>query len=731
MKGIVSLYEDQADFGFSQIKAVLSDKTTVVLEGDFKGVSNGELIEFSAAFVTGDCDGRPLYEVASFRVVDPENMNELMLFLGGGLFPKLGEARAKHIIEKDGLTPENYAELLPLALEGMRGVSTSDKARILKQLEIHLAALKTDEFLSEHGIRTIGAMLVNEFGSSVLDMIKHNPFVLGTKHDIGFNDCLHLARIMIRETDCSFEFGDIILCALACYVRKFMGGSTWILKEKVLSAVSSYLNTMSDIATPPEGWTIESSLEDAITEGLLVVDDGRMYFPSYYRAEKMIAERLVPLVIQPVKEIPFYPQKKTKLCDEQINAIRTMLSHNFTIMTGGPGTGKTTTVGCVIKPLEDAGFRVGLAAPTGKAAIRLYGSTGRPAMTVHRLLGVGLKDPEDAPIKLYDTIIIDEASMLDTELLCMLVERLEAGSRLILVGDFDQLPSVGPGNVLRDLIESDCIPVCELVENHRQSKVNGGLAKCIDDMRDGVVQDKTLYLGSDMMLVPACGPEAIMEKTIETVKGLSRSRGMREVKVLSPYRREDLDCSCEQLNPMLRDAWGVEGGGSGFLPGDIVMETHNDKAKSLFNGEMGIVLSVDEGSGSARIVFGEKNDRRFYNLSKYELASVILAYAMTVHKSQGSEYRVIVLALVPGSSMLTRRLLYTAISRAQDLLILVGDWSTFVGAVNTFEIRNTTLAERIREAFGLDPVRMPFISHRPAVQLELAFNAENPWSMQE
>lgn len=723
MRGIVCLYEYQADFGYNQIKVVLPNKETVVLEGAFEGVSNGELIEFVPSSVSGDWDGRPIYETPSFKVVDPENLDELVLFLAGGLFPKLGEARVTHLIEKEGITLADYKSVLPYSLDGMRGLSRSDKEKILSRIKTHSAAVETDRFLSEHGIKTIGAKLTAEFGNRVLEMVQRNPFVLGKKFDIEFNDSISLARFMKHEMGCSFDFNDMIQCALVCNVRKYMSGSTWVRMEKILQAVLSYLNMMSDIAAPPEGWTIESSLADTVDEGLLVVDDGHIYFPEYYMAEKLIAQRLVPLVMQTGEEIPFSPTRNQKLCDEQISAINLMLSNHFVIMTGGPGTGKTTTIGGVIGPLESAGFRVGLAAPTGKAAIRLSESTDRIAMTVHRLLGVGRKDDGNAPINLYSAIIIDEASMLDTKLLNMLIEKLDPTSRLVLVGDFDQLPSVGPGNVLRDLIESDCIPVCELIENHRQARKNGGLAKCIDDMRDGVVQDKSIYLGSDMMLVPAFNTVAITAKTIETVKQLSQERGKREIKVLSPFRKERLDCSCEQLNPMLREFWARGDSDSEFRPGDLVMMTRNDKARDLFNGEIGIVISVNDKDETTRIVFG--NEGRCIDLKRNELGSLILAYAMTVHKSQGSEYRVIVLVLVPGSSMMTRRLLYTAISRAQDLLILVGDWSTFVNAVNTFEIRNTTLAERIREAFGLDSARVPFVSRRPSTQLELAFNAEN------
>ena len=721
MRGIVCLYEYQDDFGFEQIKVVLSDNSTIVLEGDFTMINNGELIEFDNPKASGLVDGNPLYEVEGYRVVDPVDMNELSMLLGGGLLPKIGLSRARRIMSNVSFTLENYTDSIVSALNGMRGLSKSDKEAILERLYEHETAVALDSLFQSCGVQTTGAKLAKRFGRDALQTIRQNPFILGTDFAFMFNDCIHLARTIKKETKCSFQFSDMAICALICFIRQRMRGSTWLDKSKVLDVVS-YLELAMDVATPPDGWTIEKTLEDAISENRLVVEEDRIYFREYYMFEVLSAQRLIPLSSYRLTRIPFTPSPK--LCDEQNNAIETMLSNPVVIMTGGPGTGKTTTISGVIRPLEAAGFRVGLAAPTGKAAVRLANATGKVAMTVHRLLGIGLKDPDNAPIKLYDAVIIDEASMLDIELLNKLLASLHPGSRLVFVGDFDQLPSVNPGNVLRDLIESECIPVCELVENHRQSRSNGGLAKCINDIRDGVVQDKSIYCGSDLVLVPACGPDEIKEKTLETVSALSKTRGKREVKVLSPFRRENLKCSCEQLNPLLRPLWGINSDSdSQFHEGDIVMMTRNDKKKALFNGDMGIVLQVNEESGTTRIAFGEHN-RRILDFEESELGTLILAFAMTVHKSQGSEYKVVVLALVPRSLMMTRRLLYTAISRAQDELIIVGDWETFVSAVNTFENRNTSLAERIRLANGLDPVRIPFVSRRPAVQFEMVFNDE-------
>ncbi len=723
IRGIVEYFEDQEDFDFFQIKVKTFDNEVIIIEGNFEGLFDGELIEAEVSGPVGERGDKPVFECSHIRVSNPTTDIELKAFLSGGLFPKIGEKRAETIVSQ-GLCSDNYISYLPNIIEGMRGLSQPNIEAIKSALQVHTLTVKLDDFLADHGLYTSGFRIANKLGIKSLSTICANPFTLGIEFEYSFNECRTLAKSLKAVAPLSVSFNDIALCAVICYMRKAMNGSTWIAKERIVETIERTIPSICDIAMPPEGWTFEKCIQKGINEKRITIENERVYFSETYKLERFCAKKIKDIIISGGhnKDSFFNPAYSSKtLAKEQARAIQGILEEQISIITGGPGTGKTTTIGEACISLEKAGYRVGLAAPTGKAANRLSVASQREAMTIHRLISAGKIDFSNAPVKLFNTIIVDESSMIDLKLLYLFLSRIKPGTKIVFVGDFDQLPSVEAGNIFKDLIESGVIPVFELTENHRLKAMNSSLQMLIDDIRFGVVKEPEDYNDESFKYICVKSPDDAMKEMLETVANLKETKGSRAVKVLSPYFTAKSKYGCEIINPKLKSVWNPENSLTDFTPGDIVMNTSNNKKKGIFNGDMGYVIKADSEEKKIDVIFGENSNRRTISLGEDDMGRIILAYAMTVHKSQGSEYPVIVLVIPHGSKMLNKNLLYTAISRAQEKVIIIGSWIDFQEASSLVDARNTSLAEKIREEMGLDHKRISFEPTKPARQLEFDF----------
>lgn len=733
MRAIIELYEEQEKRGYSQVKGILIDAGNtreIVMRGSFEGVENGIFVEFAddSVVLGHDRHGRTVYDAGIFRVVEPRTSGELELFASGGLLPKIGKGRASAITVGKTTIQELLADVSTFRFPGL---SDADRNEIERRLGDYISLVALDALLDAGKVTAHASQVKEMWGASAAERIRQNPFELGEQFiTVSFAECIRLARNIHEKTGSLYEYSQAARCALVCCSRKDAAtGNTYMEKPVLLSMVRDVIEKIRDIIRPSENQEdLRKSLEDAVSSGLLVVDGDDVFLRSIHDTSQFLAWKLHELQKKPVKAVEYQPSRRIRLCNEQAEAIRTILSNRISILLGGPGTGKTTVITEVSRVLEDAHTgTVGLAAPTGKAADRLNESFGEnKAMTVHRMSGLGLKSDVNAPASSCRVIITDEASMLDERLARKLLEKVRDDVRLVFVGDFDQLTSIGSGFFLKDLADSGCFPVCMLRESHRQKKADGAASRLINDIGKGSVHGFELYdtdMDTDVFLVSPkkADDAAILDEVLNVVRALRTSYGPDKIKILTPYRAGKFGCVA--LNRILQPVMnkGTEkNSDTPFAVRDQVMQIVNDYDNEVFNGEIGSVVNDGTGGGNLCVLFGDSVRKRV-EYTRDEYGHLEYAYALTVHKSQGSEYPAIVLPLIPGQEMMTRQLLYTACSRAQEMLVLVGSWDTIIAAVNNPESRRTRLAEMIRKEFGLDPTRSVYTPVRNDTQYNLRF----------
>lgn len=672
----------------------------------------GENVELEGEWIEHARFGQQL-DVKVLRIVEPTSVAGIESFLASGAVKGIGKALARRIVDKFGVealtvlneTPERLAEVQGISLK--KALNMGDAYKALSGLrELML-------FLESHGVSSnYATKLQQAYGDTAIARIKANPYNLATEIDgIGFKtaDRIALAMGIARDSD------DRLIAGLSyALTQSATVGHTCVPEAILVQETARYLMVENSL--------VQDIFNSLAQKNLLRIQDSggmRLVYAEYlYRAEVNTARRLIALRDQakPITRVDADAIIRTwereagiTLAEAQREAIHASLKHGVFVLTGGPGTGKTTVVKGIINVLEKGGCRILLAAPTGRAARRLAESSQREAKTVHRLLeytptGSGFifnkndSEPLDA-----EAIIIDEASMLDINLIHNLLKAVPGGCRLILVGDVDQLPSVGPGSVLKDIIRSQKMPVVRLENVFRQAEVSP-IVRNAHKINRGQMPD-FLNTGAFCLREFASEPEAA-DYVAKVYADIVRRTDWRDVQVLTPMHKNP--CGVQNLNKLMQLYLNPPAsfkqeinipGGNVIRIGDKVMQIRNNYEKDVFNGDIGQVVRVE--GKLVQVSFPDRIEGELVTYEGAEVEELQLAYAMSVHKSQGSEYPYVLLCMVPSHYiMLQRNLLYTAVTRAKEQVLVVGSRRAVRTAVENDKMRQrySLLAERLQES---------------------------------
>ena len=727
--------------GYS-VLSVTDGSEEYVLVGNFTYISEGERIEATGRMVEHSIYGEQL-AVESYEIKAPEDTLAIERYLGSGAIKGVGAALAKRIVKKFKADTFRILEEEPERLSEVKGISEKMAMSISAQVEEKREMRQAMLFLQQYGISmNLALKIYRHYGQKLYSVIQNNPYQLADDiQGVGFKIADEIASRVGIFTDSDYRIKSGLFYAL---LQASGNGHTYLPEAELLHNASELLSV--------EIGRMEKHLMDLQMEKKLVVkekDGERIVYPAqFYYMELNTARMLHDLNVHskiPAQQIRTRLLKLTEqdpfpLDELQEQAVYEAVSHGLLIITGGPGTGKTTTINTIIRYFEQEEMEILLAAPTGRAAKRMSEATGRESKTIHRLLeltgipagdsgaesagesrleGMHFERNEENPLE-ADVIIIDEMSMVDISLMHALLKAVTVGTRLILVGDVNQLPSVGPGNVLRDMIESGKFPVVKLTKIFRQAaqsdiivnahKINAGEQVPLNKRsRDFLFirREHPADIIKDMMVL-------IKDKLPDYVHA-----PMEEIQVMTPMRKGAL--GVEQLNRLLQERFNPPGpskkekeaGGTVFRTGDKVMQIKNNyqlawevrnrygipvkTGEGVFNGDIGIVREINHFAETLEVEFDEGRRAEY---SFRQLEELELAYAITIHKSQGSEYPAVVIPIYPGPLMLmTRNLIYTAVTRAKACVCLVGIPEVFQAMVDnaTEQKRYSGLKDRILE----------------------------------
>ena len=713
-----------------------NDDGEVTCVGNFNYITEGELLEITGEYVTHSVYGNQL-KVMSHVVKEPEDLVSIERYLGSGAVKGIGAALAGRIVRKFKEDTFRIIEEEPERLAEIKGISERKAREISSQLEDKKDLRKAMIYLQKYGISAkLAAKIYNHYGMRVYKVMEENPYELADNIEgIGFRTADEIAARIGIHTDSDYRIKSGLFYTLQQAVGE---GHIYLPQEELLRRARTLLEVEID--------DIEKHVMDLCIEKKVVMkecvnenkneNEIRIYPAHYYYMELNTAKMLhdlnincdMPEEMMERRLCKVERAEEIKLDPKQHTAVIESIKHGLLVLTGGPGTGKTTTINTMIRFFESEGMSILLAAPTGRAAKRMTEATGYEAQTIHRLLEVNV-NPEEAensggflrnrqnPLE-ADVIII--MSMVDLTLMHALLSAVIPGTRLILVGDVDQLPSVGPGSVLKDIIASHRFPVVTLTRIFRQAgesdiivnahKINAGEPVIPDNKsRDFFFlrrQDADTIIGIVIMLI---------QKKLPKYVGADQN----EIQVMTPTRKGLL--GVERLNEILQKYLNPEEpkkaqreiNGRLFREGDKVMQIKNnyqiewevstkfgltvDKGTGVFNGDMGVITEINEYTETIEVEFDESRKVKYGFDMTEELE---LAYAITVHKSQGSEYPAVIIPLLPGPKLLyNRNLLYTAVTRAKKCLTIVGSEAVFQEMIQNKneQARYTSLAERIQE----------------------------------
>ena len=675
------------DTGFCVLRVkVRGNRELVTVIGSAASIQPGEFIQASGRWDNHHDHGIQ-FKTTFLKVMLPNSIDGIEKYLGSGMIKGIGPHFAKKLVKAFGEDVFDVIEKAPERLRKLNGLGPKRVERITSGWADQKAVREIMVFLQSHGVGTSRAVRIYKtYGADAIPLISENPYRLARDiNGIGFNTADQVASKLGIEKTAMIRARAGISYTLTQAVSE---GHCGLPEDDLLPRAEKLLEIPSDI--------LRDALQQELREQFVVADaigEERCIFLGHlWSAEKVIAERLKALArgrpswpkIDAQKAIAWVEKKlDVTLAQSQREAVRTAVSSKVMVITGGPGVGKTTLTNSILRILVAKDVEVSLAAPTGRAAKRLSESTGMEAKTIHRLLEVdpkhgGFKRSTDNPLE-CDLLVVDETSMVDVPLMASLVKALPDKAALMVIGDVDQLPSVGPGQVLADIINSGAVPVARLTEIFRQAaesqivsnahKVNSGIIPNLSATKD---EDTDFYF------VEAHDPEDGVSKIVEIVSKRIPNRfgfdPIADIQVLCPMNRGGLGARSlnvelqKALNPANDDIF-VERFGFTYRVGDKVMQTDNNYDKDVFNGDLGYIRHMDQEAQELVIEF----DGRPVQYQFGELDEVALAYAITIHKSQGSEYPAIVIPMMMQHYMMLRRnLLYTGITRARKLVVLVG-----------------------------------------------------------
>ena len=641
----------------------------------------------------------------------PATVYGIEKYLGSGLIKGIGPKFAKRIVNTFGEDTLRIIEEHPDELLKISGIGPLRVERIKKSWAEQKEIKNIMLFLQGHDVSTSHATKIfKTYGENSIAVVRENPYRLADDiWGIGFHTADAIAQKLGFDQTKPVRLRSGLLYTINKLSEE---GHCYATRELLLKAGAELLGVKEELLST----TLDEMIlaEDVKTEEIPEAGEDAIYLPPFFFSEIGTARRLREIFSSP-KQLTVNSeglenrirQKTGIVYDEiQMKAIRTALESKILILTGGPGTGKTSTTRGIITAFRETGAKILLAAPTGRAAKRLSETTGMEAKTVHRLLEVkppeGYQRNETNPLE-GDVLIVDECSMIDLLLMHNLLKAVPDSMTLILVGDVDQLPSVGAGNVLRDLIDSGCFPVVRLTKIFRQAQSSRIITNA-HRINKGQMPDLSNGRESDFFFVEQEDAEAAAGEIVDLIKTRLPAHfrvSPRDIQVLSPMQRGAVGAA--NLNQMIQEAvnpgeTGFRRGGVSFRARDKVMQIRNNYEKEVFNGDIGIVESTDPEERELIVNFEGRSVT--YDIS--ELDELVLAYAVTIHKSQGSEYPIVVMPILMSHYvMLQRNLVYTGVTRAKKVLVLVGTKKALALAVrnSTVRKRNTLLALRIRRSF--------------------------------
>jgi exodeoxyribonuclease V alpha subunit len=680
---------------------VASEPEPVTFVGNLLAVSEGETVRLTGRWINDKKFG-PQLKVEKFESVVPSTIGGIEKYLASGLIEGIGPTYARRLVEAFGVETLRIIDEEPHRLQNVPGIGKKRAAQIREGWASQRAVQSIMLFLQGHGITASQAVKIYQvYGDGAMAILRSNPYRLAEDiSGISFKGADKIAA----ELGIAKDSGERLEAGVAHVLQQAtVFGHLFLPAEELVEESVRLL----DIAREP----VAAALGRIVAGGKVVRDQEACYTPKNHEAESGTADYLKRLISTPSESIEIlnmdnalqWVQKKLKiaLAEEQQEAIRTGLASKVMVITGGPGTGKTTVINSLLAILDKKSVSYQLAAPTGRAAKRVEEATDREARTIHRLLEFspkfgGFTRCETDPL-LTDLVIVDEASMLDMQLMYSLVKALPPFARLILVGDIDQLPSVGAGNVLMDIIASQVVPVVRLKTIFRQAEQSGIV---VNAHRINTGQHPQ-FNTEDFFIIDRPQPERALETIVEIVTDrLPRKFGLdpiRDIQVLSPMRRGETGMI--RVNQALQAALNPNGKAIArrdLRDGDKVMQLRNNYELDVYNGDVGVISRVDESALEVEVAFDDQR-RVIYGFD--ELDDLGLAYAMTVHKSQGSEYPAVVIPMLSQHyMMLQRNVLYTAITRGKRLVVIVGEEKAISMAVRNSQLtrRNTLLAERLR-----------------------------------
>jgi exodeoxyribonuclease V alpha subunit len=711
----ITYYNEDTLFMVARLRS--DDEQLHAIIGNLPRLSVGERLVLQGEWTVHRDYGRQ-FKVYRYETQAPHNEKGIRNFLASGLIKGVGPATAEKIVEHFGLEALDIIAGEPERLCEIPGIGEKKAAVIAESLQERQQIIKVMTFLQSYGVSVgYAARIYRRYGDDTVAIVSENPYRLASEvFGIGFKTADKIALEMGLAPNSPHRLRAAILFQL---MQAQEQGHVFLPLEELCQQVAAALVSKTETVTTE---MVKEEIEYLAEHRRLVLEQleeiTAVYLTTLYQAECYVAARLLELadsrsLLQAVEPAALAADGLT-LAPAQQQAVQQAVEAGLLVITGGPGTGKTTTIRALITLFHRNGLEVMLAAPTGRAAKRMTEATGLEAKTIHRLLeyaqtegegpGFAFQRHEERPLQAH-AVIIDEASMVDLPLFYYLLKAIPEGCKLILVGDMDQLPSVGPGNVLRDLITSAVIPVVRLRQIFRQAE-DSMIVTNAHRVNEG--QLPLLNGSSDFFFIQEADPDIILQQILQLCSvRLPRYKNrdpIDDIQVLSPMRRHRL--GVEQLNIQLQATLNppaphkpeLKLGHTTFRLGDKVMQIRNNYQKEVFNGDVGRITYINTDDGEMMVMYPDVGGAREVFYEQAELEELVLAYATSVHKSQGSEYPIVVLPVVTQHYILLQKnLLYTAITRAKELVVLIGTKKALGIAVrnNKVATRYSGLATRL------------------------------------